>query len=58
MASSGRVAGSLEVVLAEVDQTRAIGTLAGQLAERDDTARLALADGLERWKQACERARR
>ena len=28
-----------------------IGSLAGQLAERDDGARLALADGFERWEQ-------
>ena len=32
-----------------------IGSLAGQLAERDDGARLALADGLDRWESAiCE----
>jgi TetR/AcrR family transcriptional repressor of nem operon len=29
-----------------------IGSLAGQLAEQDDGARLALADGLERWESA------
>jgi len=29
-----------------------IGSLAGQLAQRDDGARLALADGFERWEQA------
>jgi AcrR family transcriptional regulator len=29
-----------------------IGSLAGQLAERDDGARLALAEGLERWESA------
>jgi TetR/AcrR family transcriptional regulator, transcriptional repressor for nem operon len=29
-----------------------IGSLAGQLAERDDGARLALADGLDRWESA------
>ena len=29
-----------------------IGSLAGQLAERDDGARLALADGFERWESA------
>ena len=28
-----------------------IGSLAGQLAERDDGARLALADGFERWEE-------
>ena len=28
-----------------------IGTLAGQLAERDEGARLALADGFERWER-------
>jgi TetR/AcrR family transcriptional regulator, transcriptional repressor for nem operon len=28
-----------------------IGSLAGQLAERDDGARLALADGFERWEK-------
>ena len=28
-----------------------IGSLAGQLAERDERARLALADGFERWEQ-------
>jgi AcrR family transcriptional regulator len=29
-----------------------IGSLAGQLAERDEGARLALADGLDRWESA------
>ncbi len=29
-----------------------IGSLAGQLAEQDDGARLALADGLDRWESA------
>jgi TetR/AcrR family transcriptional regulator, transcriptional repressor for nem operon len=29
-----------------------IGSLAGQLAERDEVARLALADGFDRWEQA------
>jgi TetR/AcrR family transcriptional regulator, transcriptional repressor for nem operon len=29
-----------------------IGSLAGQLAERDEGARLALADGFDRWEQA------
>ncbi len=29
-----------------------IGSLAGQLAERDEGARLALADGLDRWQSA------
>jgi len=29
-----------------------IGSLAGQLAERDEDARLALADGFDRWEQA------
>jgi AcrR family transcriptional regulator len=29
-----------------------IGSLAGQLAERDDGARLALADGFGRWEEA------
>jgi TetR/AcrR family transcriptional regulator, transcriptional repressor for nem operon len=28
-----------------------IGSLAGQLAERDETARLALVDGFERWEE-------
>jgi hypothetical protein len=28
-----------------------IGSLAGQLAERDDGARLALADGFRRWEE-------
>jgi AcrR family transcriptional regulator len=29
-----------------------IGSLAGQIAERDDATRLALADGLDRWESA------
>jgi TetR/AcrR family transcriptional regulator, transcriptional repressor for nem operon len=31
-----------------------IGALAGQLAERDEGARLALADGFDRWEQALQ----
>jgi AcrR family transcriptional regulator len=31
-----------------------IGTLAGQLVERDEASRLILADGLERWEQSLQ----
>jgi TetR/AcrR family transcriptional regulator, transcriptional repressor for nem operon len=46
------------VALQEQRQARGgcpIGSLAGQLAERDEGARLALADGFDRW-EACLRA--
>jgi AcrR family transcriptional regulator len=43
------------VTLQEARQAKGgcpIGSLAGQLAERDEGARLALADGLDRWESA------
>jgi len=46
----------LDMTVADQDERQArgcpIGSLAGQLAQRDDGARLALADGFERWEQA------
>jgi len=43
------------VTLQQARQARGgcpIGSLAGQLAEQDDGARLALAEGLDRWESA------